>query len=472
MADRENVAHLLRRFALGASESELDYYSEGGYASAVDKLLKSKDAPETYQIPVSRFFVDGRPLIQSLIAHWTLRMATTRRPLVEKMTLFWHDHFATSASKVNLPPLMFRQNELLRTYALGSFSEMLSEVSKDPAMIFWLDGQYNVRGRANENFAREVMELFTLGVDHYTEKDIQEAARAFTGWSFQLNRPGQSQGDPLKLGRFIFRQNLHDNQPKTVFGKEGDFDGDDILGMLTQNPQTASYLTRKIWQWFVYDKPDAKIIDPLATKFFKSDLDISVLLREIMLHPEFVSAKAKRAIFKTPIDFVMSTVRSLGIGESMGAAMAASTDPTDPAPPAVRFQLNAISQACEAMGMKVFFPPDVAGWDGGQAWISSATMIERILWADRLFGQATRGTRRAQLAFPIFSQIADDLTPLGISKRLCSIFDVSLPPSKMDQLEKMVVESSGNQPVGPRNANLVASKVCRLIFGTPEFQMA
>src|SRR5579862_1345225 len=186
--ERQKGAHLLRRFGLGASEAELDYYlKDGGLNGAIEKLLNYENTDEGFKLDVDSFRNGKNNNInpQSVAVWWTARMLITQRPLQEKMTLFWHNHFATSGEKVTPGSMMYVQNDLLRQYATGNFREMLMAVSKDPAMLFWLDNQYNVKGKPNENFAREVMELFTLGIGNYTEQDIREGARAFTGWSIQ-----------------------------------------------------------------------------------------------------------------------------------------------------------------------------------------------------------------------------------------------------------------------------------------------
>ncbi|RYG63649.1 DUF1800 family protein, partial [bacterium] len=197
--ERARGAHLLRRFALGASEAELDYYLQDGYRGAVERLLTPESTPEVGEIDVEALRnAKGNLPMPTVVAWWTARLVTTRRPLLEKMTVFWHNHFATGADKVKAAPMMHLQNETLRTHALGKFESLLQAVAKDPAMLYYLDNQENVRGKPNENFAREVMELFTLGIGHYTEQDVQEAARCFTGWSL---RRGGKQSEPEFLLR-------------------------------------------------------------------------------------------------------------------------------------------------------------------------------------------------------------------------------------------------------------------------------
>ena len=359
-SERDNCAHLLRRFGLGASEAELDYYGAGGLDGAVDKLLNFSSLDEEFNVdPQLLRNPKGQLPNPAVSSWWVMRMIMTRRPLQERMTLFWHDHFATSGAKVNGGMVMLQQNELLRKNALGSFRTLISEVSKDPAMILWLDNQQNVKGHANENFAREVMELFTLGIGHYSEKDVQEGARAFTGWS--LARKGKDQP-----AEFVFRPARHDFGPKTYLGNSGNFNGDDILNILCDQPRTAEYLTTKIWDWFVWPKPTPATVAPFVLKFRNSNLDIRVLLDSIMKSPEFYSARAKRAIIKNPVDFCVVTMRQMGIGQQMGEAVKSA--PAGEFPRAAALGPAAMAdQSMKQMGMWPLYPPDVHGWDNGKA---------------------------------------------------------------------------------------------------------
>lgn len=453
--DRDKTAHLLRRFGLGASESEIDYYLQGGtYANAVDRLLDYNSVDEGFEFDLQKR-VDDKGVLRPpvLVAWWVARLVQTRRPLQEKMTLFWHNHFATSVEKVKVSVAMLNQNETLRKNAIGSFRTMLQEVAKDPAMIFWLDNEYNVKGKPNENFAREVMELFTLGIGHYTEADIQQAARAFTGWGLGRSKAGDG---ILGLAgpTFQFRERAHDYDEKTVFGRTGKFEGEDVLNMLLDNPQTARFLSKKLLNWFVVHDPSDADAEPFAQVLYRSNYDIRAWLRSVMLSDLFLSDRSYRAIYKTPVDFLVSTCRALGYGELIKPELAQAT----------RFALlGAIGNTSKSMGMSLFYPPDVSGWTLGPSWISTATMIERIGWGDRLFG---KGMRQKFQAFGIFEQ---NPTPEGVVVKLLSIFDVSLPQDKIDLLVE-TARKQGNMT--PKNANEVAASLTRLIFATPEFQMA
>ena len=465
--DREKGAHLLRRFGLGASEAELDYYLKDGFKGAIDRLLGYADVDEGWTLEVDTLRQDNGNLpAQVVMGWWSGRLLATRRPLQEKMTLFWHDHFATSAAKVVQGPLMATQNNVLRRNATGKFETLLLEASQDPAMLFWLDNQFNVRGKPNENFAREIMELFTLGYGNYTEQDVQEAARAFTGWTIgRTNRDNQQ-----PTAAYLFRPFLHDNGGKTVLGKTGPLTGEDVISHLCAQTRTAQYIVTKMWEWFAYADPEPALIERLTKAFRASDLDIAVLLRAIMASSEFYSAKAERTLYKNPVDFTVSTCRQLGLGESLAAGVR-----TDDAAVARRALLpaNAMAQAASSMGMRLLFPPDVAGWDGGAAWISSATMVERIKWGEALFGQTANapGQRQFRILFNAFPLFAKDPTPAFAVDTLLSVFDAPLAASKRPQLVAAAQKASGGA-VTSTNANVTAAAISRLIFGSPEFQFA
>lgn len=471
-SDRDKITHLLRRFGLGASEAELDYYAQGGVSGAIDRLLNPISVEET-SIPEITAFKNNNNTVPmpAVQAYWHLRLVTTRRPLVEKMTVFWHDHFATSAAKVNQPANMHAHIETLRAGALGSFQELLFNVSKDPAMIFWLDNQLNVRGKANENFAREVMELFTLGIGHYSESDVKEAARAFTGWAFrrQARPPGMAE-DTINFrgAQYVFNRRAFDDGEKTVLGKKGAFTGEDILTQLANHPQTARHLATKLWSFFVYPNPEPAVVERIAAAFVRNNLMIGPTLRAIMESPEFFSPKAYRKLIKTPVDFTVPTMRQLGIGNIVKAALEREDARSVQI---ARGTVGAAQQASKAMGMDLMFPPDVAGWEWGPAWITSATMVERIAWADRLFGQGQTGSRRAQLNIPLSQLLTVETSAPAFVDQLLSVFDAPIPAAKRPSLIK-AAEEAAEGAITQRTANRVASRVCRLIFGAPEFQFA
>jgi uncharacterized protein (DUF1800 family) len=463
-SDREKTAHLLRRFAFGASEAELDYYLAPDYAAAVDRLLNFDAVDEGFDVAADSLRPDDKRALPMpvLITWWASRMLVTRRPLQEKLTLFWHDHFATSASKVKSPYMMLAQNETLRANATGNFRELLTRVSQDPAMLQWLDNQENVKGKPNENFARELMELFTLGIDGgYTETDVREAARAFTGWSYRRGLP--TLGGP----KFLFRANLHDVGAKEFLGARGNFNGEDVINHLCTLPRSSRYITEKLIRWFVTPTPEPAYVDRMDRVFRNADLEIKPLLRAIMLSPEFVAPENRRKIVKNPADFCITTARQLGYATVVRQLLATQPDSVD----GKRRSLGPayqISATMKNMGMHLMYPPDVAGWDGGQAWISSATMVERIAWADKLFGTASKGKLGR---FPA-ALLPDGVErPADLVNRLASIFDAPVAPARRSILES-AAEQSMRTPEASRNPAMAAAAVTRLLFATPEFQFA
>jgi uncharacterized protein (DUF1800 family) len=469
LTERQKIAHLLRRFALGASEAELDYYCGLGLNGTIDSLINYENTDEGFDVPISKFQSGAKmrvnlPQVQQW---WVLRLLATRRPLQEKMTLFWHNHFATSGSKVNQPVLMYQQNQVLRENATGKFQDLLMAVSKDPAMLIWLDNQYNVAGKANENFAREVMELFTLGIGHYTEKDIQESARAFTGWAYRRDTTNDDDfGNGKRTAVFFFRPRQHDNGEKHFMGQTGSFGGEDIIGFLCQNPQTSKFIAKKLWAWFAYPNPSTDLVDRVSEKWYRSGLDIKVLLKTVMESPEFYSEKAERHIIKNPVDFVVAPMRQLGIGAQLVAA-AKTMDQMSGAALGVVALAN---QAIKDMGMPLLFPPDVSGWEIGQAWITSATMVERMDFGPSLFGDSVL-SHRGRINYDTFPLFQRDLQVENVVSRLVSLFDADLPTDKVRALNHCAMEISQGA-ITEQNSNHIAGQVSRLIFGCPEYQLA
>ena len=289
---------------------------------------------------------------------WMTEMLQTPSPLAERMTLFWHNHFVSSAQKVRSPQLMYRQNLLLRKHALGNFGELLHAVSKDPAMIIYLDAASNRKGAPNENFAREVMELFTLGEGNYREADIKEAARAYTGWSVDFD----------DNAAYRFRPGMHDDGVKTVLGRSGNFDGDAVLDILLAQPAAAEFIVKKMWREFV--SPDVELaankneIRRIAANFRNARYDIKVALRDIFTSPRFYAAENRAVLIKSPVDLVVGTVRQFDIHYS------------DPLP---------FSFVTAGLGQNLFAPPNVRGWPGGDAWINSTTLLARKQFVERMF---------------------------------------------------------------------------------------
>jgi uncharacterized protein (DUF1800 family) len=286
-------------------------------------------------------------------------MITTVRPLQEKMTLFWHGHFATAIAKVAQPKLMYVQNETMRSNALGVFDDLLTAMYKDPAMLIWLDGQRNIKGAPNENWGREVMELFTLGRGNYTEDDVHACARAFTGWRISSD------------GEAVFVPKLFDSGSKTLLGQTGNWTSDDAVRILCASPATGRFLATKLWNFFATDSPPASAIDSLARVYAESGHSIRAMMTTLLTMPEFYSPSARYAHVKSPVEFVVMAVRQLGL-----TTVDTSTFPRNLA----------------LLGQELFNPPNVGGWPGGMNWISAGSMLARFNFASHLTGDAPGST--------------------------------------------------------------------------------
>ncbi|MGX5818536.1 DUF1800 domain-containing protein [Chitinophaga lutea] len=288
---------------------------------------------------VQRMNTDG---IKDLNVLWTHAMINSNHPLREKMSLFWHGHFACRTQNV-----LYNQQllQVIRQHGLGDFGTLLTEVSKTPAMLAFLNNQQNRKQRPNENFAREVMELFTMGRGNYTETDIKEAARAFTGWGYD------------EVGQFRFRKNFHDDGRKTVLGKSGNFDGDDVIRILLEQKQTAQYITTKIYRYFVNDTPDEAIVDKLADRFYSSGYDIRKLMEDIFLADWFYEERNVGTLIKSPVQLMVGLRKTIPMQFEQEEAM-------------LVFQ--------RVMGQVLFYPPNVAGWPGGKSWIDSSSLMFRM----------------------------------------------------------------------------------------------
>jgi uncharacterized protein (DUF1800 family) len=369
----DDARHLLARTGFGPTDAEVRAYAPLTRADAVAKLLRETRTTAITPPPASA--VDTSPLRAprgdnvseadrkafrqqqvreglEIRAWWVQEMLGTPSPLTERMTLFWHNHFVSAQQKVRIARLMYRQNVTLREYALGNFGVFLHAIAKDPAMMVYLDSVQNRKGAPNENFAREVMELFTLGEGHYTEQDVKEAARAFTGWSLER-----------ETGTFVFRPRLHDEGTKVVLAKTGRFDGDSVLDILLARPETAEFVTTKLWREFVSPDPDPAEVARIARRFRDSNYDIKVALKDLLASDAFYAPGNRGVLLKSPTELVVGTLRQLDLapGTTLPFAVAAA-----------------------GMGQNLMSPPNVKGWPGGETWINTTTLLARKQYLDRI----------------------------------------------------------------------------------------
>ena len=369
----DEARQLLNRTSFAANVDDINSFAKLTRAQAVDQLL-AWTASNKVATPAPAWINDfesprrlrGLSEEQKKLAQraqfekgaelrgwWMTEMLTTPSPLTEKMVLFWHNHFVSSLRKVRSPVLMYRQQLLLRKHALGYFGDLLHDVSKDPAMVVYLDNASNRKAQPNENFAREVMELFTLGEGNYSERDIKEAARAFTGWSIDLD-----------TGEFVSRALIHDEGVKTVLGASGNFDGDAVLDILLAQPPTAEFIVAKLWREFVSPVPDVAEVKRVARMFRDNRYNIKVALRALLTSDAFYAPQNRAALIKSPVELIVGTLRQFRFetGEVMPFVLVS-----------------------RQLGQDLFAPPNVKGWPSGEAWINSATLLQRKQILDRLF---------------------------------------------------------------------------------------
>jgi len=417
-SERVRVAHLLRRSGFGATKAELDHFAAMGQTAATEAILnysKTSNAALESQLPTIDLGGTPQPTAAAIQAWWLQRMAQSARPLEEKMTLFWHGLLTSGLDKAG-PAQLFTQNQLFRGMALGNFDDLLKAVSKDPAMMVYLDTETNRKGKPNENYARELMELFTTGIGHYTEDDVRESARSFTGWTLQ----GGKQLRYASASQLVPR--LHDAGVKTFMGKTGTFTGDDIVEMLVPLRATAVRLSTRLFSFFAYPNPDQEIVNHLADTFQKAHYNVGAVVRQIFTMDAFYSDQAYRALVKSPAELVAQTLKATGANARGYTAAAAAMAP---------------------MGQVLFYPPNVAGWPGGSSWINSSTLLNRINFAN-----AAAQRSQASMTAQTLAQLSDTLV------------DANVSPTTRDGLEAFAAAHSADQ------AGLLF-----MVLATPEFQL-
>jgi uncharacterized protein (DUF1800 family) len=409
----QQFEHLLRRAGFGARPDELDVYRRMAFGQAVDTLIYYEQIADDVDSKISQagyaqVAAPGRVFSpNSVIAdaqqRWLFRMLHTNRPLQEKMTLFWHNHFATAyaklagivgaaeatrymAAKPSEDPGQVRgQIEMLRDNALGNFQSLLVEIAKDTAMLIWLDGRTNTRVMPQENFGREIMELFTMGVGHYTESDVYAAARVFTGWN--LTRTGGA----APAFTFVYNAGQHDTNAKTFSfpiypdgsatigaraAASGMQDGLDLIAALARNPNTANYLARKLYRFFIseFGEIDEEFVNRISATYFQSGYNMRAVVREVLMSRQFWDERNRFTRYSWPVEFTIRAIKDVGWQG---------------------LSLNDARVALGNMGQVLFDPPDVAGWETGQSWFSTGAMLSRMNYASALAGNQKFALGRA-----------------------------------------------------------------------------
>ena len=456
------AAHLLRRAGWGGSLAEIDAFARLGREEAVDRLmafegvdnasLKARIAKAAFNLTTPGRGLDGKrpPLIRDMQRWWLTRMAYSARPLEERMTYIWHGLLTSQVSQVGIRAAkqMVRQNELFRAHALGRYGDLLQAVSKDPAMMLYLNTIESTKAHPNENYARELMELFSMGEGNYTEEDVRESARAFTGW--RLTRAGRER-PPEGLSErerdewlnqmwaawepeFRLEPRLHDAGSKTFLGQTGNFGGEDIVRIIMEQAATGRFITRRLFSELAYRDPGDEVIDRLAEVWEATDHSVREVVKAILLSDEFWSMRAYRSLVRSPVEFAVGAVRALGI----------ETD------------WRTIEQSAAGMDQRLFEPPGVAGWPGGEAWLSSGTFFGRVNFLDGFLFPRGR-----PIAIPVLEGQAsvEDI----VDTALKALVDDNIAEASREAL----YAHAETVPAGPGRAATVAY----LVLASPEYQL-
>jgi hypothetical protein len=441
---RRQAAHLLRRAGFGGTPAQIDALAALGPQGAVDSMLHPAQPDVAFaDYPDAAILFDPKKRNAAAQNWWLDRMLRTQHPLFEKMALFWHGHFATSIRKVPAA-LMVEQIGLFHAQGLGNFRNLLLGVSKDPAMLVWLDNRYNAKAHPNENYAREVMEHFALGLGNYTEDDVKNAARAFTGWTLdkQLN--------------FVYREAQHDPDTKTFLGHTGAFGGEDIVDIIVQQPVHQRFLCRKLLEFFVYSDPEPELIEALARTYALSGYDLGKTVATILRSNVFFSTRAYRALPKSPIEFTIGLLRLMQVTEV----------PKD-----------TISWL-QRMGQEPLAPPSVKGWDGGPTWINTATLLARFNYVNRIVRAAPpQGT--APPTFPAFTPdtVVQQAGGLAASGVLATIVSDAVQDDATSDVRRALMDylQSANAtlptPFGPENYQEKIRGALALALNLPSNQL-
>jgi len=466
--DMALMAHLLRRAGFGATRQELEGYLARGYEATVEALLHPGDAQSIPDDVIRRYHTDMAEMreLYSVAAYWMYRMVTTRCPLEEKLALFWHGLFATGYSKLNQARSLLNQIEMFRRQALGPLPEFLLELSKDPAMIIWLDNNDNHKGAINENYGRELLELFSMGIGNYTEDDVKECARAFTGWTlgnaeYMATRASKDSIWPYSriAWHFDYRDYDHDDTEKTFLGETGNFNGEDIIKIIAKQAATARFISTRLFQFFAADEVDAdgeQVIESMRQTYFDSGYETRAVLRTLFNSDYFKSDKARFARVKGPIELVVGAVRMAGSYQR----------PT--------FGVDQLARQSFYMGQGLLQPPSVEGWHEGAEWIDSGALVERVNFVSKEMGNVMNPGVRS-IIDRLAAESGGRLTSEALVDRC---LDLIGPLELADTTREILVEFAnkqgdvnleGHQPGD--DAEQKVGDLLRLMTATREFQL-
>ena len=463
------MGHLLRRAGFGATRRELEAYADKGYEATVEELLHPEVRDNLPDDVIRRYHVDQSEmrLPDSGGSYWMYRMVTTRAPLEEKIALFWHGLFATGERKVNQVRSLLDQIDMFRRHGLGSFRTLLVELSRDPTMLFWLDNNDNHDGAVNENYGRELLELFAMGIGSYTEQDVKEASRAFTGWTVEnaeyliLKAKRASIWPYSKVAwRFEYRPEDHDDGEKTFLGETGRFNGEDVIDIIVRHPATARFICTRLYRFFVADEIDEAgeaMIGVLAESFSESSYEIGPVLRTLFSSDHFKSVEVRFARVKSPVELVAGTLRLV---EEFRWP---------------KLEIREAALVAAWMGQELLNPPSVEGWHEGQEWINSGALVERVNFASRYLGDVEQPGVRA-----IIDRLAGmDGGVLTPDQAVDGCLDLVGPMTVDEPTRRTLiahVERDGDIDLGDRSpggeSERRVGELLELIASTREFQLA
>ena len=463
--DIELMAHLMRRAGFGATYQELEERAAQGYAATVEELLSPMEQPDLDRALLERYFIDWREMnaLEINQAYLTYRMINTRRPLQEKMTLFWHGILCTGNSKCEHGRQVQQQLDMFRACGMGSFKDLLLEISRDPAMVFYLDNCMSHKDAINENYGRELLELFSMGVGmdgqaNYSEEDVKECARAFTGWTITNAIPRYPYG--RYASQFVFNPDDHDDGEKTFLGETGQFGGEQVIEIIARQPSTARFVARHLYNFFVADEPqvpawqetpprDVAAIRALEDAYFESNYSITAMLRTLFNSDFFKNARFAKV--KSPAETVAGTMRLV-------------QDFTHPKP-----GLHPIAMEIRYMGQDLMNPPTVEGWHTGAEWIDSGTLVERINFtADQVGNTELPGVQA--IIGRLTAEGVDAPAPF-IDRCLDMLGSYRLPEETRSYLQEHIEKGGPLEPGGADYGQRVAQTL-QLIVSTQEYQFA
>ena len=468
LADAETIraAHLLRRAGFTPTRAEIDRAVAQGYEATVEELLHPDERPDLeIEDLIRRYHVDHNSLmlLESSQGYWLYRIINTQRPLEEKMALFWHGLFATAYGKLNHAKAVVNQTHTFRRHGLGKFADILLELSRDPAMIFWLDNKDNHKDAPNENYGRELLELFSMGIGNYTEDDVKAAARAFTGWTIENTEYMSiraSRDSFWPYGRidwqFRYRDDDHDDSEKVFLGHTGPFSGQDVIDIIVKQPATAHYIAGKLYGFFVSDRPDEEAIGILADEFTRSGGDIRAVMRCMFLSGFFASEGARLARVKSPAELVGGTARLAGSHRQP------------------EWTIANLAMDVNFMGQEILNPPTVEGWHTGMEWIDTGNLVERINAA----GAEMRDTNRPGVRAIVerVRETRDVFSPQQFAEACLDavgMFEVS--QATMDSLVSLAAEWDDvrfDRPDAAACAEERVTEMLQLIVASREYQLA